>query len=267
MLHKPLKINYEQGSIEVLKVIAGSQSGQGEALTLDGTVNSVDGELIAKGLSAKGPNRGAIVRHGKFTLWGFEGGVQDMTESGQRLFVNTVFYAARQTECEVLERKLNQTRDGLFTYLELAKGNPGFLRTMAQYIPESARGKSLEETERWVFENRPYLYVDGRVFQIDELAKKWGIPNHRTAFLEKCIAHLEDGKDVEQSIQMLIRYTGQTQLGQSPEAWRRWFDENRDFLFFSDCDGSRFVVDQTAKKLGTPSRELRGWSSEEINYR
>ena len=48
-----LVISYERGSIEVLKFVASGQSGMGEALTLDGTLNSIDGDLIAKGLSGK----------------------------------------------------------------------------------------------------------------------------------------------------------------------------------------------------------------------
>lgn len=268
ILHTPLEVDYERGSIEVLKVVASGQSGMGEALTLDGTVNSIDGELIAKGLSGKGPDRGAIVRHGRFTLWGFEGGVDDMTELGKRLFVNTVFYAAKQAKSDVLERKLNQTRDGLFTYLDLARNkSPGFLRTMAQYIPESARGKSLKETERWVVENRPYLYAEGRVFHVDELAKKLGIPNHRRAYLEKCIANLREREDVSESAKMLIRYTGCDEHGESYELWEKWYAENREYLFFSDCDGSRFIVDERAKARRIPTEEFRGWSSEEINYR
>lgn len=240
----------------------------GEALSLDTIVHSIDAELIAKGTSGKGPNRGAIVRHGRFTLWGFEGPPADMTAPGRRLFVNTVVYAAKHRASRVLEKRRNQTRDGLFVYLELARTkNAGFLQTMAQYLPEQARGKSIEETQAWVVENRSYLRANGRVFEVDTFAKNLGIPNHRRELLEHCIANLENGKNVRESVEELVRYTDCRELGDSADAWRKWYDENEDYLFFSDCDGSRFLVDEEAKTAGVATDVFRGWSSEQIDYR
>ncbi len=240
----------------------------GEALTLDGILNSIDAELVAKGTSGKGPERGAIVRHGRYTLWAFADSVSGMTEAGRALFINTVFYSAKHADSPVLEKKLNQTRDGLFTYIELARHkNPGFIRTLAQYLPEEARGKSIDATEQWIRENRPYLRADGRVFHVDQLARKMEIPNHKRKILARCIDNLQAARDVEQSVAALERYTGQTDFGTSAQAWQKWFDENRDYLFFSDTEGCRFLIDEQAKAKSIPTETLRGWSSESINYR
>jgi hypothetical protein len=239
----------------------------GEALTLDGIVNSIDAELIAKGTSAKGPNRGAIVRHGRYTLWGFEGPVENMTEEGKAMFINTVYYAAKHAEFAVLERKKNSTRDNLFDYITLAENqDPGFLRTLEQYIPESERGKSIEETGKWLKENRPYLYIDGRVFRVDELARSLEIPNYRREYLQRCINNLKQAADVERTLTMLRRYTGRD-FGSTPQAWQQWYDDNYDYLFFSDTDGTHFIIDQQAREKQIPSEQFRNWSSEQIDYR
>jgi len=122
--------------VQVLKQRGKKQDQMGEALTLDSIVNSVDAELVATGPSAKGPDRGAIVRHGKYVLWGFEGPVSGMTEAGRRLFVNTVVFTAQHANSTVLEKRRNGTRDSLFASLKFAKRVPGYLNTIKKlYVP------------------------------------------------------------------------------------------------------------------------------------
>ncbi|MHC4166312.1 MAG: hypothetical protein ACYSWQ_05090 [Planctomycetota bacterium] len=269
ILNSPFDIANKDGQIKVLKHRAKEQRNMGEALTLDSIVNSIDAELIATGPSAKGPNRGAIVRHGRYILWGFEGPVSNMTDSGQRLFVNTVCYAAQQCNSPVLENLLNGTRDQLYAKLDFAKSAPGYLNTIRRlYVPNSMQNATFEEIEDWVKENRPYLRVEGkRPFIVDEFAKELGIPNHTKAFLEKCIQLIEEEDDVEEAVSALARYTGRTDLGASASAWREWLTENRDYLYFSDSDGFRFKIDKEAKAKGIATADLRGWSSEFLDYR
>ena len=135
ILKFPFEIPHNKGEIKVLKQKEQTQAKMGEALTLDGIVNSIDAELIAKGTSGKGPERGAIVRHGPYTLWAFEGPVTNMTEEGKALFVNTVYYSAKQKDTSVLEKRQNKSRDGLFIYLT----KKGLLGTVQQYLPEEAK--------------------------------------------------------------------------------------------------------------------------------
>jgi hypothetical protein len=240
----------------------------GEALTLDGILNSIDAEIIAMGTSGKGPLRGAVVRHGPFTFWGFAYAPDAMTDAGRALFLNTLHYAAKQGEREVLEKRMAKTRHSPYSYLALAKfKHPGFIRTLAQYLPEEMAGKGITETEAWLDENLPYLYARGRRFEVDLAARELGIPNHSTALLEKCIDDLGKKARYLKAHEVLVRYTGMTGLGASRKAWRKWYKENRDYLFFSDIGGYRFVLDAEAKKKGVPTQELRGWSSEKIDYR
>jgi hypothetical protein len=262
VLKHPLSVPHDNGQLEVLKKEETEQVRMGEALTLDAIVNSIDAELVAKGTSAKGPERGAIVRHGRYTLWAFEGGVENMTEAGKSLFINTVYYAARHGGAPVLEKMRNGTRDNPLTYLR-----PGLCETLkAVYLPPEMADKTIPELEAWLAENRPYLRTQGRKYEVDEFAKRLGIPNHQRAILERCIANLAENKDVELSSKTLTRYTG-VNFGPSADAWRKWYGKNRDYLFFSDCEGFQFKIDQEAKSKKIPVEQLRGWSSEKIDYR
>ena len=65
----------------------------------------------------------------------------------------------------------------------------------------------------------------------------------------------------------LVRYTGLEFPATDAKAWAGWLKENRDYLYFSDCEGFRFKVDEEAKEKRIPFEELRGWSSESIDYR
>jgi hypothetical protein len=240
----------------------------GEALTLDGIVNSIDAELVAKGTSAKGPNRGAIVRHGRYTLWGFEGGVDDMTDQGRALLVNTVFYAARQANSPVLEKRLHGTRDDPFEYLDLHRTRiPGLLETLKGYLPRELGNKTADEVEKWLIEKRPYLRSNGRAYEVDTFAESMGVPNHKRVFLERCIVNLRESRNVEETVAELVRYTDRKDIGTSADGWQKWYDDNKDYLFFSDTEGFRFKIDEEAKAKGIPSERLRRWSSEDINYR
>ena len=93
------------------------------------------------------------------------------------------------------------------------------------------------------------------------------IANHKRELLEHCIANLCSRQNVQESVEELVRYTGQREFGDSAEAWQTWYKTNQDYLFFSDCDGFRFIIDEQAKAAGKPTSEFRGWSSQEVNYR
>ena len=261
VLTSPLAVKNTRGGLVVLERIGKGQAEQGEAIELDTIAGSCDAEVVARGTSAKGPARGSIVRHGPFTLWGFAGGVREMTGPGRDLFINTLHYAARQGDQAVLERRMNKTRYGLEPYLASA----GLLETVRQYLPEEQEKASKEEVEAWIAGNRPYLRSEGRRLVVDRFARAQGIPNHKLALLERAIECLGDEDLAAQALEVLERYTGQD-LGPAAPAWRAWYEESADYLFFSDCDGFRFVLDEQAQARGIPFEELRGWSSEEIDY-
>lgn len=260
---------HKNGEVKVETNIAESQSNMGEALTLDSIINSIDAEAIAVGPSDKGPNRGAIIRHGTFVLWSFAGPISKMTKAGRQLFLNTVYYTAGLKDLPVLEKRTNGTRDQLFQSLAFAKKVPGYLNTIKRlYVPKSLETCTWEEIEAWVKTNRPYLRIQGsKRLVVDEFAKQLKLPNHKLSFYERCVQNLKEGKDKARSLEALIQYTGKTDMGDSPEKWETWFKENRDYLFFTDCWGFQLKADEQAKALKKPTTELRQWSSERINYK
>jgi hypothetical protein len=261
VLRTPLKVNHIRGGLVVLKRKGVGQANQGEALELDTIINSCDAEVVAKGTSDKGKDRGAIVRHGPYTLWGYAGEVEELRKPGRALFINTVYYAAAQRDQVVLERRMNKTRYGLAPYLK----SPGLVETMRQYLPEELAKTPQDEIEAWIEENRPYLRVEGRRFLVDAFAKAQGVANHRRAYLERCIECLRDPATAEDAQRSLETCT-EERFGADSAAWQEWFDANADYLYFSDCDGFRFLVDEEARDRGIPFEKLRGWSSEEIDY-
>lgn len=269
ILNHPLAIRHSSGRLQVLKERATEQSHMGEALILDTIVNSIDAELIATGPSGKGPNRGAITRHGRYVLWGFEGSVSEMTDSGRALFINALYYTATCARAPVLEKRKREyygSRDAIYEGLRFIKTKcPEYLETLKNYLPAELAHKTLPEVEEWYEENRPYLRVNGWQFEVDAFAKHLGVANHRLVYLHKCIRNLEDGKLVDKSSEALRRYTG-LNYG-SPRQWRAWYTENRDYLYFCDCEGSRFKIDEEARSKRIPTAILRKWSSENLDYR
>lgn len=160
------------------------------------------------------------------------------------------------------------TRDSLFASLDFVKRAPGYINTMRRlYLPPVFGTATPDEVREWLSENRPHLRTNGRRFELDELAKGLGIPNHQVVYLEKCIENLQRTREPQESHAALTRYTGQDYPGTDKAAWRRWFKENRDYLYFSDSEGFVFKVDEEAKKQRIPFAKLRGWSSEEIDCR
>ncbi len=268
LLTTPLAVEHEDGSVKVEKAIAPNQRGMGEALTIDTIFGSSDAEVLATGPSDKGPGRGAILRHGPNTLWSFNGSREQMTAAGVALFVNTVAFAAKQGGKTVLEKRLNGTRDSLFASLDFVRRSPGYLKTMRRlYLPPVLSQANPEEVEEWLTANRPYLRTNGRRFECDEFAKSLSLPNHRIAYLAKCVENLRRKVDVPQSHAALRRYTSLDIPAEDARAWARWLAENRDYLYFSDSEGFVFKVDEEAKRKRIPFAELRGWSSEDLDYR
>ena len=193
ILKTPISISTQGGSMTVLKKRATDQKDMGAAFTRDSIVNSIDAELIAMGDSGKGPNRGSIVRHGSYTIWAYHGEADDVTATGKALFVNTCFYATKHANSPVLELRLNETRD-------------------------SRHSRSAD---------RPYIRVkrtDHRAFEVDALAKKLGIANHKKAYLRRLIKMLPKAD----ALAALEYYTGITTFGKNPSRWLKWYEKNKD---------------------------------------
>ncbi|MDM3870966.1 hypothetical protein QSV34_06310 [Porticoccus sp. W117] len=111
-------------------------------------------------------------------------------------------------------------------------------------IPKSLQQEFGEDWNRYLayYEaNMGYLYAsEGYQFAFDADAQQLGIANNNPAILDRSIALLEQGDQVELAQRVLARYT--TQQFETPQQWRQWFDSNQDKLFFTEVGGYKFMV-------------------------
>ena len=66
---------------------------------------------------------------------------------------------------------------------------------------------------------------------------------------------LETAKS-ESALALLRRYAPED-LGAAKAPWKRWFDENRPYLFFCDSAGFKFFLDVRARQAKAPIKEFR----------
>ncbi len=254
MLRSPLNVSHDNGRLDIFPE---KREKHGAGVSINSLHNSIDTDLVAIGPSAKGDNRATISRHGKYVLWSFEGPVSEMTEAGKRLFVNTVFYTFRHKDAPVLERKMNNTRD------RSNRWRTAKLQARLKRVRDFSLVRPYIRSGKQVPKYRPCV----KEWELDEFAEKLGIANYKKSFLKRCIDNLKDKQDVQDSLKALVRYTGKEDVRPTYEAWNKWFTENRDYLYFSDCEDFHFLIDKEAKEKGLPTAVLRNWSSENLDYR
>lgn len=95
---------------------------------------------------------------------------------------------------------------------------------------------------KYMKDNTPYLYGAAMFYQyiVDEDAKSLKIANNNIALLDKAISMLENGKEMEKAQRILDRYTLCTFT--KPAQWRKWFNENKSRIFFTEAGGWLFLV-------------------------
>lgn len=102
-------------------------------------------------------------------------------------------------------------------------------------------GADVEKYAQHYDENLPYYYGGGpRGLTIDEDAKRLGIANNDIALIDKAIQLWEKREDVACAKRLLERYT--LMDFSTAAEWRRWLEENRERLFFSESAGWKWIV-------------------------
>ena len=98
-------------------------------------------------------------------------------------------------------------------------------------------------------ENRDYFYGGEGMYNmvVDEDVKSLGIPNSDIRLLDKAIAMLETGQDVDKAQRILARYT--LCRFSTPQEWRSWYEANKDRIFFTEAGGWLFMVDTRDKSV------------------
>ncbi|MBA7478875.1 hypothetical protein ES707_14303 [subsurface metagenome] len=212
-----------------------------------GFTDSLDAEVLAKGFNT-GKEYGAVGvgRHGNYLQWGYSLPPSKMTDAGRKFFLNCICYInkfdgkaplIRRTSTHRLDTmRLARSAEALW---QRRKNDESFL----PFIPEDLTKKFSGDPNglvQYYKDNLEFIYRD-RQFHIDSELKSLGLNSNRSLdTLERLIGLLQDDTHADTARRLLTRYTNQS--FQSADDWKRWFEDNRDRIFFSDVGGYKFLV-------------------------
>jgi hypothetical protein len=226
-----------------------------------GFEDSPDSEWISGGVNSKGPRSMAVGRQGNLFLWGFFAQPSDMTESGRRVFVNSIVYMKQfdGPRAIVYPRSgWGKARDWALVYAGYAdslKADPSNAERVKQLFPTRVvasiglDGKKLAAFYRDNFEmlhlvQEPTPTGRGSFygFDVDDDCKRLGIGNSSQEFVPALIARLEKDPSDALAVNLMHRYVG-IAPSLEPAKLRAWFTEQKSRLFFSDRKGFQWLID------------------------
>lgn len=149
---------------------------------------------------------------------------------------------------------------------DIGRGNEMFLKmpvtndmeSFEDYLKNQA-GKELFDQfgtntslyHKYYRDNYEYFYPSGVYsLQLDADAQKLKISNRKVAILDKCVQLLERNETPELALRILQRYTTEKFTGATE--WRKWLDQNRNKLFYTESGGFKFRVN-TFGKIDMPA--------------
>lgn len=207
-----------------------------------------DAERILGGINMKGPQYAAIARHGSIVMWGFHSTPEQFTDTGRRLYLNTLAYAVAHKGELVQTLRLRPTRDdldaafGIFLALYPEADRLAMLGRHygGEAIPPELPTDAALRT-RWLAERRPFLHPidDGSHWQtayqlaVDAQCKELGVANDSLAFLDAIALRLHAKADDSLAQDLLARYVPDV----APAAFAEWLGTNRDRLYFTESGG------------------------------
>ena len=230
-------------------------------------------ELICGGINAKTPLAGAIWRQGHLLHFGFEESPDQLNQNGRAILVNAIYYIAKFGE----DRPIIRTPSTSYSKIRILDRNvigraidhPEIdLKQYFNYFmaPElQAQIKDLDRSglSKWFEEVRPYIHANelGKL-TIDQTARELGIAPNQIEFFPQIFRAIDQRNSKEQAVDLLRRYAPELSEKdiELSDGRQRWWNENRNYSFFSDTGGYRWYLDPLAKKRGVPTSELRGTS-------
>jgi hypothetical protein len=262
------KREIKNGPINVLPLVGGSkqQYRDGWCTYTYEHVQAPELEIVCGGINAKTPRASGIWRQGHLMHFGFEQGPDELNENGLTLLVNSICYISRFTE----DRPIVRTPSVFYSNVRLldravidrlieneARDLDLYLNAyLSEEERELVRGKDRKALKVWYEAIRGFLHADERgKFKIDKEAQRFGIANDSPAFIPS-IVDAADRVDLAQTLRK--RYVAIGPETDSLQPWHEWWDANRDYLFFTDTGGFRWLLDPLAKKRGIPTKDLRG---------
>jgi hypothetical protein len=108
-------------------------------------------------------------------------------------------------------------------------------------------GTNVAAYHKYYRDNYEYFYPSGRQsIQLDEDVQKLGISNRKPELLERCIQMLEKQQNEILAHRLLERYT--TEKFATATEWRKWYNENRKNLFYTEAGGFKFMVNSFGQR-------------------
>ncbi|HUR27101.1 MAG TPA: hypothetical protein VM509_02875 [Planctomycetota bacterium] len=207
-----------------------------------------DAERILGGINMKGPDYAAVARHGSFVMWGFHTLPAELTDTGRKLYLNTLAYATAHRGAWVESLRLRPARTdleaalGIFLGLYPEAERKGMLKRhfAGEEIPDAlltdrAAGRA------WYAERAPFLHPadDGSdwstAFQlaVDAQCKELGLANDSLAFLDALAARLAKDPHDALASALVARYVPGVAQGD----FGAWLAQERTKLYFTETGG------------------------------
>ena len=231
--------------IKVWRIQNTGKSSGGVVSRLYGFEDSPDAEILTAGFNV-GKESGAIGvgRHGNFLQWGFSAPPSKMTDAGRKFFLNCIFYMRLfDGKGPLVYRKSSHRMNAIRLAALLNRITDP--KWSARIFPAELLKKYTGDPDglvKYYKDNFELIYRKrGGHFLVDAELKALGIDsNRKLTTLEKLIELLENQKQAENAKQFLLRYTEKSfmTVGQ----WRKWLEDNRDRIYFSDVAGYKFRV-------------------------
>ena len=101
----------------------------------------------------------------------------------------------------------------------------------------------IDKAATFLLNNKPYFFGTKRLAleSFDTDARSLGVPNDDRRIIEQAIIMLESGEEEDMAEALLRRYT--VKEFKAAEEWRRWYEEVKEYLFFSESNGYKFYTD------------------------
>jgi hypothetical protein len=209
--------------------------------------DSPDAEILTEGFNeGKGPHEAGVSRHGNFLQWGFNGSPKQMTDAGQKFFINCVVYIKKfDGKMPLIKGQTNhRSRASLLaSYIPRITDKAFASQYFGKEVLAKFKGEPKDYAEalaKYCEDNVEFLYWDGG-FHVDEDLKGFGmVSNRKIETLEKLIALQSDPLKKPVVDKILTRYLDPKQA--TPATVKKWLEENRDQVFFTDTGGYKFMA-------------------------
>jgi hypothetical protein len=253
-------------TVDLIPLVDGSGGDSGWC-TYDWGLDAPDVEVFCGGQNHKAVTAAAFWRQGFLVHFGFQESPAQLNDAGDAMLLAAIVYAARCKEDRPVTRVVSPFKTRKRALLPREKAKVGLASEQGLQtwfdgpvvveladLAEEARRKRFDEVMPFLVAN------DSSRFEVDAVLRAWGVGNRDVAFFGRCEKALgAGGDDAAKARALLERYVKDGPgAGSTAAAWTKWIAANREFVFFSDVGGYRWLVDPLARQRGVPTAQLRG---------